>query len=480
MRSNDAALIDQYNRWQSKKDFLAKVYKMPATTQKDIGVDEKQLEAEVNTIEKELSVKSEIFGRLTDQKFNTWMNIRQSLKAGEAAIEMISTRINSDKEDIYALLIVTQQSQINPDIVILNNRYELEGKLSRYYLNSIKQKVKDEISYNHYWKPVAEKLKGIRKVYFAAEGVYHQINLNTLYNPATGKYLLDEIEVQLVQSTKDIVNRKVISQKIKDVTLFGYPDYNNMRTLEDVKGKSTNEPAASNGAEIIGDTTQRFFNGENILELPGTKIEVETIESLLRQKNIQIHRYVSDSATEGAIKKLNNPAVLHVATHGFFLADINYFGTDTLAGMSSRKLYDNPLLRSGLLFAGVKAAFSATADTQDDSQEDGMLTAYEAMNLHLDQTNLVVLSACETGLGEISNGEGVYGLQRAFQVAGAKSVLMSLWTVSDEATQKLMSLFYENWLNGKPPREAFRVAQLSLRGKYPEPFYWGAFVLVGE
>jgi tetratricopeptide (TPR) repeat protein len=487
--SKDKDLIQLYNDWQAKKDFLAKVYQMPISEKQKSGIDEKKLEEEANAIEKSLSLKSELFATLADTKQYRWQDVRQRLKSGEAAIEIVRTEkeVNGVYVPVYAAMIVTAQTQIHPDIVVLENGGEME-RYGKYYINHIKKQLLDTATYNQYWKPIANKLKGITKVYFSADGVYNQINLNTLYNPATKKYLMDEMDLLVVTSTKDLVTKtKSAIRKINNTTLFGFPNYNNSNPGKADSTRSFSFIWSGGGPPFEGqgvgkDSAQRFFNGENINELPGTKVEVETIGSILRKNSVAMQEYLYDKATEAEIKKLNNPQVLHIATHGFFLSDLPKSTENGrgFAGMETKKIEENPLLRSGLLFAGAKNAFSQTNTTSNENEEDGVLTSYEAMSLDLDNTDLVVLSACETGLGVSTNGEGVYGLQRAFQVAGAKSVLMSLWTVSDEATQKLMTQFYENWLNGKSPREAFRMAQLALREKYPEPYYWGAFVLVGN
>jgi len=178
---------------------------------------------------------------------------------------------------------------------------------------------------------------------------------------------------------------------------------------------------------------------------------------------------------------VRKPRVLHIATHGFFQSDQKRTFTE-LRGERPSGLED-PMLRSGLFFAGANRTLAGQPAAPD--LEDGILTAYEMTGLNLQGTELVVLSACETGLGQVAAGEGVFGLRRALQVAGAEAVLMSMWSVPDRETQELMTGFYGKWLGGKEKHAALREAQLELRetvrARYGQdlPYYWGAFVLVG-
>jgi CHAT domain-containing protein len=189
--------------------------------------------------------------------------------------------------------------------------------------------------------------------------------------------------------------------------------------------------------------------------------------------------YTDSRALEEAVKQVHHPRVLHIATHGFFLPDQR---AHTKLNDPTASVIEDPMLRSGLFFAG--ASRSICGLPPPENADDGILTAYEASTLDLEGTELVVLSACETGLGTNRAGEGVFGLRRALQEAGANSVLMSMWQVPDAETNRLMKLFYENWLAGNNKHEALRAAQHQLREELKavgrdQPFYWGAFVLVG-
>jgi CHAT domain-containing protein len=193
------------------------------------------------------------------------------------------------------------------------------------------------------------------------------------------------------------------------------------------------------------------------------------VETLLRKE-----------ALEEKIKSSQNITLLHIATHGFFLAPKNEHEKEVYTH-NLRDVENNSMLRSGLLLGGAeKNLIAMLSDQSNPAGDDGILSAYEVMNLNLDAAELVVLSACETGKGDVKNGEGVYGLQRAFMLAGAHHVLMSLWKVDDAATQELMAAFYGEWLSGKEKMTAFHDAQVSMKQKFSHPYYWGAFVMMGR
>jgi CHAT domain-containing protein len=176
-------------------------------------------------------------------------------------------------------------------------------------------------------------------------------------------------------------------------------------------------------------------------------------------------------ATETALKQTRGPRVLHIATHGFFLEDLN---AASGTGATRSRLTENPMLRSGLAFAGVNNLRSGV--------DDGVLTALEAAALDLNGTKLVILSACETGVGEVQNGEGVFGLRRAFVVAGAETIVMSLWPVADQATKDLMIAYYRRLSEGESRTQALRQAQLELLQdeSRSHPFYWAGFITSGQ
>ncbi|MDZ7649066.1 MAG: CHAT domain-containing protein [Cytophagales bacterium] len=306
----------------------------------------------------------------------------------------------------------------------------------------IQQKSADTYSYDQFWARIDPTLAGKKILYISPDGVYNQISLNTL-KKNDGPYLLNQYDLITVGNSKDILelkNRKTVAAK-KNAFLLGFPDY----------------------------------GGDAVAALPGTKVEIDNLIKILKTGGYQTTPYVQKTATEAILKSLKGPAIVHIATHGYFQPDVE----QSAAGVNQENARNNPLLRSGLLLAGASPTLKGELMPNLESNDNGVLTAYEAMNLDLEGTDLIVLSACETGLGDVRAGEGVYGLQRAFLVAGAKAMVMSLWKVDDAATQALMTNFYTNLAKGGSKAKAFKQAQLQLMTKYKDPYYWGAFVMMG-
>jgi CHAT domain-containing protein len=249
------------------------------------------------------------------------------------------------------------------------------------------------------------------------------------------------------------------------------PDFD-LSVLPAATGASQTQPRPHSGRR-----SRDVERAGAVCRLPGTRREGERIAALLGVEP------VLDRVLDQPLRAIRSPRILHLATHGFFLDDQHLdpdtawrdlTSADRLAGAR----FENPLLRSGLLLAGFNT-WRKGGDVPAEA-EDGMLTAEDVTGMDLLDTELVVLSACETGLGQVHVGEGVFGLRRAFAVAGAKTLVMSLWKVPDEQTQQLMVDFYSRILRGEGWAEALRQAQQALRARYPDPYYWGAFICQGD
>jgi tetratricopeptide (TPR) repeat protein len=479
--SGDSVLINQYQSWSDMKEFLVKLYKMSNVELKKKNFSIDSIENVANDLEKQISLKSEDFKQSYEKKKVTWKLIQGLLKPDEAAVEVVRFRYFDKKRFTdtinYAFLIVTNETEEHPEFVLFEDGNKLENEWYNEYRNLVKIKSKDTVSFGRFWGKLNEKLKDYKKIYLSPDGIYNKLNPSTLMMP-DGKFLLDIQDIQQVNSTKDLLlgyyQTKQESNLLNSAVLIGNPNFG----LEEDKVKETARKIRGEKQEEKSYEQLANVRGLQLTRLPGTETEIKDIEKFLKTKSWVINSYLGDMAVKTAIKNANSPRILHIATHGLFLEDVKRSSKD-LFGFEEQKMVENPLLRSGLFFTGADN-YIKKENPGLVEEDNGLLTAYEAMNLNLDKTELVVLSACETGLGEIQNGEGVFGLRRAFQQAGARTVLMSLWKVSDDATQMLMSNFYKNWVSGMTKREAFAKAQQQVRAKYPEPYYWGAFVMVGE
>lgn len=310
------------------------------------------------------------------------------------------------------------------------------------------------------WQPLQPLLNGVAHLLIAPDGLLNLIPFAALPDTA-GRYLIERYAISWLSSGRDLLRLQTSASAPASAPLviadplFGEP------------GAPLPAPANPVAQTVALQRRRSVTIGSDLNEvyfapLFASAQEAHTIKTLFHEATV----LTGAQATEAALKQVNAPRLLHIATHGFFLAD-----TDKRPTASA-----NPLLRSGLALA------QANLRKQNTEGEDGILTALEAAGLNLWGTRLVTLSACDTGLGEVRNGEGVYGLRRAFALAGAETLLMSLWPVSDLVTRELMTAYYTNLQHGQGRGAALRAAQLQLL-KRPDrraPYYWASFIQAGE
>ena len=399
-----------------------------------------------------------------------WTQIQEVLKPEEIAIEFSRFEYSDQgyyvDSFLYAAYLIRADWQA-PRMIYLFEEEELKSTLRSSAVYSYVARgteVQDfdgDSSLNYFglfdliWKPLEKHLEDINTIYFSPDGMLHEIPLAVLEDfegMMTSKY-------KMVQLSSTAVLDGILSEpEKKEFLLIGGLNYN-LRTKEATKPKSS-----------ATDSTYFAFDDWNYL--PGTKLEVEEIALLLKNKRLNYSILDKIQGSEKAIKELsgNSPSIMHFATHGFLLtkADFNASSQEEKA-----RFPRDPLLRSGLVLSGGNDGWNPSQG------EDNLLTALEISNLDFSQTDLVVLSACESGLGDIIGIEGVYGLQRAFKKAGVDLLVMSLWKVPDKETSEFMASFYKFWINGLPVRKAFGETQNFMASRYPgNPEKWAAFVLI--
>ncbi len=461
---NDLELKNLFQEWSRKREILTSLLYVSEEELAESPINITELQNELSNLEKDLSERSDIFANTVKKDLITWKDVRNSLEDNEAAVEIIRYRQYDDgftDEVRYAALIVSRDTRKNPELVLFEKGSDMESKYVRYYRNMVKYRKKDRRSYENFWGPISEKLTSeINTVYFSPDGAYNQINLNAL-RVKDSTFLIDQIDIRYVSNTKDIVESRkkgAAKQYVNNAILFGDPVF---YTTKEIKTEALS--AAQRGG------------GGFIDRLPGTAREVQAIQDLLSAQSWKVTLYQESKAEESIIKNVEKPRVLHIATHGFFEKNAEQDDINLSSDLLGVK--QDPLRRSGLLAKGA-GELLMDGSKNFDSQE-GILTAYEALSMNLEKTELVILSACETGLGEVAIGEGVYGLQRSFLVAGADALIMSLFKVNDEVTQKLMVKFYQKWLKTGNKRKAFYEAQKEIKAEYPYPALWGAFNMIG-
>jgi CHAT domain-containing protein len=285
-----------------------------------------------------------------------------------------------------------------------------------------------------------------------------------------GRYFVERYSLTYLTSGRDLLRMRVARESKSKPVVMANPAFGESGAESLAKTKSPTTSVASNNKrrsiKTGKDLSEAYF-----APLGGTLEEARTIQSLFPEATL----LTGEQATESALKAVAAPRILHVATHGFFLTDAGDAPPAATRGNGASNGLENPLLRSGLALAGANLRGSGEGDY-------GIVTALEASSLNLWGTKLAVLSACDTGVGEVRNGEGVYGLRRAFVLAGAESLLMSLWPVSDYSTRRLMADYYKNLKNGMGRGAALREVQLQLLKSNPQlhPFYWANFIQSGD
>lgn len=469
-------LTEKYIHLRFLRRQLNKFYEKPIPENSSYS---NSLEKEVNTLERQLMQESSEYGEYTKAFAINWKDVRDNLKDNEAAIEFVSFPLTNDST-IYMSYVLRQDM----DAPVLVKLFE-ESEISSLSDEELYKKINGS---QLIWAKLQSELNGVDNIYFAPDGVLHQIGIESFPdfdNPE--KLISDKYNLYRLSSTRQLAIKNQ-THTTNNAVIYGGIQYDISPEVMAAENRKY-DISSSRRIQLEYNVADSLSIRSGLDFLKFTLKEATLVSDVLQNADMQYQLITGNEATEESLKNLSgsNNNILHIATHGFYWdkseaeyrADVNerLLFMSQLGDNARRNIEGKALTRTGLFMAGANNALAGK--DIPDGVDDGILTAQEIANLDFHGLDLVVLSACQTGMGDIS-GDGVFGLQRGFKKAGANSILMSLWDVNDEATQILMTEFYKNYLNGMSKRESLLAAQKAVREttRFEDPEYWAAFILL--
>lgn len=480
-RSNNIELKDKYEQFIANKRYLTKQDELPLLER---ASNYETIKNATDNLEKDITRLSSEFADAKKTLAISWQDIQQKLKPNEVVIDLVSFNYYNKKwtdSIMYGAFVFTKNSKF-PKYIHLFEEKELLNITSASFSSQVPKATFNALYANQsltnlFLTPFKKELDHATTIYITPSGLTHQLNFEALpleNNLTLGK----KYTLHVLNAASELIN-------MKSTSISGIP---NLECF--LYGGIDFDKLESNAETVVDISSEQQAMLENVQRsgikefgyLKGTKQEVEQIATKTKAANFVTHLLQDRNASEESLKQLDGykkPFVLHLATHGFFFPNAIKEEKNEAFTFEQKKNYyrasEDPMLRSGLVFAGANKTWAQKNTSLH--KDDGIVTAKEISELDLSQCQLVVLSACETGLGTINGSEGVFGLQRAFKMAGVKNIIMSLWKVPDAQTAELFDIFYDAILTGKSIKEAFVNAQNQMQMKY-EPYYWAGFILL--
>ncbi len=477
LESGDPVMIDKYNALSANISIYNKLIEKPI---KERYMNADSLNRVIEQQEMVLARESKAYGDYTHNLTISWKDVQRGLGDFDIAIEFLDFPIYNADSTMYVALTLRKDYD-SPHLVTLFEKKQLKSIPENVYYTQ------DAVA-NLVWKPLEEELKDVKNIYFSPSGELHRIGIEYLPISKT-ENICDVYSFHRLSSTRQLAIIQDES-KGKNTIIYGGINY-------DEKSKTIPTDSTSTKGHVLRSAFSFRANVDSLSlrnsydYLEGTKKEADMIAKDMEQHCVPYIYYSGTDGTEESFKKLDGtrPKMMHIATHGFYFTEAEtqksqFAGPEIEllndGGLQTGRIVEQkPMTRSGLLFSGCNR--TVCHERVPDEEEDGILTAQEISMLDLRGLDLVVLSACQTGLGDIISGEGVFGLQRGFKKAGAKTIIMSLWNVNDESTMKMMTSFYHHYLEGMSKENAFRTAQDELRKDSPsqqERPDWAAFIML--